>query len=92
MNLTWRNFLLTTDTQRRVLVYIYSAGDPGLFRRPWQALEVVTSGPTGHGIVLVAGMSLAQVLVQLKTQKTLRVQELMRVNPVKAQSPPMGVV
>ncbi|GFV87136.1 hypothetical protein TNCV_5113541 [Trichonephila clavipes] len=34
--------LLTTATQLRVLAYIYNAGDPGLFRRPWLALEEVT--------------------------------------------------
>ncbi|GFU56433.1 hypothetical protein TNCV_2609531 [Trichonephila clavipes] len=42
MNLTWRNLLLTTGTQLRVLAYLYSAGVPGLIRRPWRALEVVT--------------------------------------------------
>ncbi|GFX50550.1 hypothetical protein TNCV_614791 [Trichonephila clavipes] len=26
----------------RILAYFYSAGDPGLFRRPWRALEAVT--------------------------------------------------
>ncbi|GFX97228.1 transposable element Tc1 transposase [Trichonephila clavipes] len=34
--------LLTTGTQLRVLTYLYSAGDPGLFRRPWRTLEAVT--------------------------------------------------
>ncbi|GFS78493.1 hypothetical protein TNCV_3147491 [Trichonephila clavipes] len=34
--------LLTTSTQLTVLTYHYSAGDPGIFRRPWRAFEVVT--------------------------------------------------
>ncbi|GFU86192.1 RNase H domain-containing protein [Trichonephila clavipes] len=38
---TCKIFLLTTGTQLRVLAYLYSAGVPGLIRRPWRALEAV---------------------------------------------------
>ncbi|GFY30097.1 RNase H domain-containing protein [Trichonephila clavipes] len=34
--------LLTTSKQLRVRDYLYSAGNPGFFRRPWRALEEVT--------------------------------------------------
>ncbi|GFW89388.1 putative RNA-directed DNA polymerase from transposon BS [Trichonephila clavipes] len=34
--------LLPTGTQLRVLAYVYSAGVPGVIRRPWRALEAVT--------------------------------------------------
>ncbi|GFW63571.1 hypothetical protein TNCV_402371 [Trichonephila clavipes] len=43
INLTWRKPPAhTTDTQLGALDYFCSAGDPGIFRRPWRALEVVT--------------------------------------------------
>ncbi|GFT69848.1 probable RNA-directed DNA polymerase from transposon BS [Trichonephila clavipes] len=42
LNLIGETLLLTIGTQLRILSYLYRAGLPGLIRRPWRALEVVT--------------------------------------------------
>ncbi|GFW90854.1 RNase H domain-containing protein [Trichonephila clavipes] len=43
VNLTWRNSPAQQwYAAKRVLDYLYSARGPGLFRRPWCALEAVT--------------------------------------------------
>ncbi|GFU79368.1 hypothetical protein TNCV_3061271 [Trichonephila clavipes] len=41
-NLTWRNPPAHHWYAARVLAYLYSAGVPGLIRRPWRALKAIT--------------------------------------------------
>ncbi|GFW92368.1 hypothetical protein TNCV_4919971 [Trichonephila clavipes] len=43
--------MLTTGRQLRVLTYLYSVGDPGLFRRFWRALEKVVCVAAGRTFV-----------------------------------------